>query len=67
LLKIIFGTALLRSANRFVRQQHRSEIMQCFAFVVNFFFSSVQRRIFQHCNNNTLISLGFQPCREAEA
>jgi len=41
--------------------------MQCFAFVVNFFFSSVQRRIFQHCNNNTLISLGFQLCREADA
>ncbi|WP_229412404.1 hypothetical protein, partial [Massilia sp. Root133] len=26
-------------ANRFVRQQQRSEIMQCFAMFVNFFFS----------------------------
>jgi hypothetical protein len=33
----VFGTALLRSANRFVRQQQRSEIMQCFAMFVNFF------------------------------
>jgi len=38
LLKIVFGTALLRFANRFVRQQQRSEIMQRFAMIVNFFF-----------------------------
>jgi hypothetical protein len=43
LLKIVFGTALLRSANRFVRQQQRSEIMQCFAMIVNFFFSPSKR------------------------
>jgi hypothetical protein len=28
LKNFVFGTALLRSANRFVRQQQRSEIMQ---------------------------------------
>jgi len=31
LLKIVFGTALLHPANRFVRQQQRREIMPCFA------------------------------------
>jgi hypothetical protein len=42
----VFGhpprAALLRLPNRFVRQQQRSEIMQHFAFVVNFFFASPQ-------------------------
>jgi hypothetical protein len=42
----VFGhpprAALLRSANRFVRQQQRSEIMQCFELIVNFFFASNQ-------------------------
>uniref|UniRef100_UPI0028B16AFA hypothetical protein n=1 Tax=Massilia sp. TaxID=1882437 RepID=UPI0028B16AFA len=33
----LFCTVLLRFANRFVRQQQRSEIMQCFAMFVNFF------------------------------
>ena len=41
--------------------------MLFFAFIVNFFFfASLQRRA-RHCNVNTLISLGFQPCREADA
>jgi hypothetical protein len=31
----LFGTALLRLPNRFVRQQQRDEIMQCFAIFVN--------------------------------
>jgi len=31
LKNFVFGTALLRSANRFVRQQQRNEIMQRFA------------------------------------
>jgi hypothetical protein len=35
-------TALLHRANRFVRQQQRSEIMQRFAIFVNFFFASPQ-------------------------
>jgi hypothetical protein len=42
LLKNLFGTALLRSANRFVRQQQRDEIMQCFAIFVNLFFATPQ-------------------------
>jgi hypothetical protein len=41
--ELVFGTALLRCANRFVRQQQRNEIMQCFALLVNplFFFSAL--------------------------
>jgi hypothetical protein len=34
----VFCTALLRSPNRFVRQQQRNEIMQCFTYLVNPFF-----------------------------
>jgi hypothetical protein len=45
LLKNLFGAALLCSANRFVRQQQRDEIMQCFALIVNFF--SIVRRVFR--------------------
>ena len=41
--------------------------MQCFAFAVNFFFASVQRQSFFRHYNNTLISSGFEPCREADA
>jgi hypothetical protein len=33
---------LLRLPNRFVRQQQRDEIMQCFAMLVNLFFASSQ-------------------------
>jgi len=55
----LFCTALLRLANRFVRQQQRSEIMQCFAMFVNFFFYRTAfcrglRELF-----NYLISLSF--------
>jgi hypothetical protein len=39
--ELVFGTALLHSANRFVRQQQRREIMRCFALLVNSLFSVV--------------------------
>jgi hypothetical protein len=42
LLKNLFGPALLCLAKRFVRQQQRDEIMQCFAFFVNLFFATPQ-------------------------
>ncbi|MCS0810861.1 hypothetical protein NX774_23325, partial [Massilia agilis] len=50
--------ALLRCANRFVRQQQRSEIMQRFAFVVNFIFASGQFPG-EPCQLNYLIRFAF--------
>jgi hypothetical protein len=60
----LFGTALLRFANRFVRQQQRSEIMQCFAMLVNFFFllTATPNPALQH-----LDFLGISTCREEDA
>jgi hypothetical protein len=43
LLKNCIRYCLAALANRFVRQQQRSEIMQCFAMFVNFFLSPSKR------------------------
>jgi len=55
---------LLRFANRFVRQQQRSEIMQRFAMFVNFFFRSTAtpNPALQHPD-----FLGNSTCREEDA
>jgi hypothetical protein len=63
----LFGTALLHSANRFVRQQQRRESMRRFAYFVNFFFSSVSCATVAGLTNQPIDSLGIQQPGEEEA
>jgi hypothetical protein len=42
IVKELIPYCLAALANRFVRQQHRDEIMQCFAIFVNLFFATPQ-------------------------
>jgi len=53
LLKNLFGTALLRSANRFVRQQQRKKSMKHFVILVNLFFATPQNSAAPVVNTTT--------------
>jgi hypothetical protein len=55
------------STKRFVCQQQRSEIMQCFAIFVNSLFASPQFPALASCQLNYLISLCFSLGAEAKA
>ncbi|MDN4059865.1 hypothetical protein QPK31_16705, partial [Massilia sp. YIM B02769] len=67
IVKELIRCCLLRSANRFVRQQQRKKSMKQFLFLVNPFFASPQFPELAVARINYLISLTFYSSAEAEA